>query len=576
MMSQSARIIQRQALAASQLPETFHPVVRRVLANRQITQTQQIDTSLQSLPPPSMMKGMQQAVERLWQALQKQEKIMIVGDFDADGATSVALLMLGLQQLGFAHLQFEVPDRFQYGYGLSEAIVELVARQKPQLIITVDTGIASFAGVDRANQLGIDVLLTDHHLPAEKLPKACAILNPNQPDCCFPSKALAGVGVAFYLLMGLRAFLREQQWFAQSQRAEPNLAQLLDLVALGTVADVVPLDQLNRALVTQGIQRIRAGYTRPGIKSLLNVAGKDIRYLASSDLGFAVGPRLNAAGRLDDMAQGIMLLITESEDLAQDLALSLDEFNQERRVLQQTMQEQADAQIQQLTLDSEHLPMGVCLYNPDWHQGVVGLVASKVKEQLNRPVIAFAQAEQGLLKGSGRSIAGVHLRDVLDAIATQYPDLLDKFGGHAMAAGLTIEQEKLPLFEQAFAQQIQQFDASLFASQIFSDGEVDAQSLNMFVAQQLRDIPWGQSLPEPVFEGVFFIHQAKVLKEKHIKFQLSLTGRLEQSVSAIIFNAEQRHFDLAQAKTAQFFYQMDINSFRGEASLQLIVRDIFA
>lgn len=571
-MKHDFTVRRRQKKQASQLPDTIHPLIRRVLAHRDITQVDQIDFSLQSLPQPFLFKDMQTAVERLYQAYLKQEKIIIVGDYDADGATSVALLVQGLQQMGLQQLVFEVPDRFVYGYGLSGAIVEDIAFHRAQLIITVDTGISSVDGVAKAAELGMDVIITDHHLPADQLPKACAIINPNQPGCDFPSKALAGVGVAFYLLLAVRQYFRQQGVFANL--AEPNLANFLDLVALGTVADVVPLDHLNRILVKQGLARIRAGKMQPGLAALIQVANKDYRYLASTDLAFAIAPRLNAAGRLDDMSQGVMLLLSQSQEMAQELAVLLDDYNKERRLIQQQMQEQAEQQLHKLQLDHQHLPTGLCLYDPAWHEGVVGLIASKLKEKLYQPVIAFAEAEDGSLKGSGRSVAGVHLRDSLDAIAKRYPGLLEKFGGHAMAAGLSLPKEKLQQFSQAFAEQMEQYDKALFSPVLYSDGALSVQDMNLYVAQALRDFPWGAAMPEPLFDGEMVLHRSQIIQDKHIKLQLSLDGKPERAVEAMLFFAEQRHFELLSQPRVHVYFRLDVNFFRGQQSLQLIIEEM--
>lgn len=567
-------IIRRQAHNPSALPDTVHPLIKRVLAHRSITESWQLETSLQKLPDPMLFKGMDKAVERLWRALSAQEKLLVVGDFDADGATSVALLMKGFAVLGFEKLEFVVPDRFRYGYGLSPEIVDDIAPLKPALLVTVDNGIASLEGVARANRYGIDVIITDHHLPAAQLPDALAIVNPNQPDCAFPCKNLAGVGVAFYLLMALRKKLRDEKWFEQTHRAEPNLADFLDLVALGTVADVVPLDEINRILVSQGIKRMRAGRARAGIRQLLQVAGKDYRYLTSSDIGFNLAPRLNAAGRLDDMSQGIMLLLTESDELAQELALMLDDLNRDRRSIEQQMQREAAKLIDEQIAQFDVVPKGVCLFHPEWHQGVVGLVASRTKERLHRPVIAFALAENGELKGSGRSIAGIHLRDVLDAVATKHKGLLNRFGGHAMAAGLTLEREKLPLFQKAFDDELQLLSERLFEQVLETDGELECDAFNLYVAQMLQDIPWGAQLPEPLFEGVFYLHRSSVLAGKHLKFWVSLDGNVEQAYEAILFNAKERHHACMMHPTMQLLYRLSVNVFRGQQSLQLIVEDV--
>lgn len=514
---------------------------------------------------------MQQAVERLYQALSNQEKIIIVGDFDVDGATSVALLMRGLTQIGFAHVHFVVPDRFRLGYGLSKVLVEEIAWQKPQLIVTVDNGIASFEGAAYAKVLGIEVIITDHHLPAEQLPEAVAIVNPNQADCAFPSKALAGVGVAFFLLIALRAFLREQGYFAG--RTEPNLSVFLDLVALGTVADIVPLDYVNRLLVMQGITRIRQGKAQPGILALLQVVGKNHRSLSTMDLGFAVGPRINAAGRLDDMTQGIMLLLTQSTELAQELAQMLDDFNRERRSIEQKMQAQALQFTQNLQLE-DNLPRGVCLFNASWHQGVVGLVASRIKERIHRPVFAFALDEDGELKGSGRSIAGVHLRDVLVSVATKSPGLLGRFGGHAMAAGLSLPKAHLQAFEQTLNHVLQQVEESVFESTLQTDGELQEEDFNLYTAQALRDIPWGAQLPEPLFEGEFYLHRVNVFAERHMRLQMSVHGDILRSYSAILFNCQPEHMFLLQASHARFLYRLAVNDYRAELNLQLIIEQV--
>lgn len=567
-------IHQRQSLVESEFSADFHPLLKSLLLKRGLNSNQQIQHELSQLADPFLMKGMQLAVERLWAALQLQQKIIIVGDFDADGATSSALAILGLKELGFAHVNFVVPNRFEYGYGLSEAIVEELSWQKPDLIITVDNGISSVAGVDKSNALGIDVIVTDHHLPGQQIPAALAIINPNQSGCLFPGKALAGVGVFFHLLMALRKFLREQGWFAQLGRPEPNLANYLDIVALGTVADVVPMDFYNRILVTQGIKRIRAGIMRPGIRQLLQVAEKDYRYLSSVDLGFALAPRLNAAGRLDDMTQGIMLLTTASEDLAFELAKTLDDFNRDRRIIEQQMQIEAIHIVERIMQDIEEIPRGFCLYHPDWHQGVVGLVASRIKEKFHRPVIAFANADNGELKGSGRSIKGIHLRDLLDDIATTHPSLLDKFGGHAMAAGLSLAASSFGDFQKAYIAALDAIeDTALFESMIESDGAVDAKDMNLFTAQLLRDaMPWGQQFPEPVFDGIFYVKSRRALGEKHLKLQLSYLSDSKAAIEAILFNTDANKWMEQPLKKVFVVYKLSVNHYRSEQSLQLMIQ----
>ncbi|HEY9034870.1 MAG TPA: single-stranded-DNA-specific exonuclease RecJ [Pseudomonadales bacterium] len=569
------RIVRRPAPQPARLPADLPPLVRRVLASRGITCAEQLDHGLARLQDPFLIKDMDKAVKRLQQALVARQRIIIVGDYDADGATSTALMMLGLAALGFADVTFEVPDRFVYGYGLSPAIVDSLAWRQPQLLITVDNGISSQAGVARANALGMDVIVTDHHLPGETLPEAIAILNPNQPDCPFPAKTLAGVGVAFHLLMALRRRLRDDNWFAEQGLVEPNLADFLDLVALGTVADVVPLDDYNRILVSQGIRRIRAGNMRPGIRQLLQVAGKNHRLLNSTDLGFVLGPRLNAAGRLDDMSQGIMLLMTDAEDLALELARVLDDFNRDRRQIERQMQQEALGIVEQMSLEEADLPRGLCLFHPDWHQGVVGLVASRLKEKYHRPVIAFAPGEAGELKGSGRSIPGIHLRDVLDSIAASHPGLLDRFGGHAMAAGMTLAQDQLAAFAEAFAGQLADCDGRLFEAVLESDGEVAATDLNLYTASVLRDVlPWGQQMPEPRFDGVFFLHRQRVVAEKHLKMSVSLDGNPALAVDAIWFNADASWLQMPAVDKVHLVYRMQVNDFRGELNLQLLVDSV--
>ena len=415
----------------SQLFSENNPLLARIYAARGISSLESLDRSFASLPSPSLLKGMPEAVDRLYDALIRDEQIVIIGDFDADGATSSALMMLALRDMGFEHLNFLVPNRFDYGYGLTPEIVDLAQQYSPQLIVTVDNGISSNDGVTHAGKLGIEVIITDHHLPGDCLPNATAIINPNQPGCSFPSKSLAGVGVAFYLLSGLRAKLRDKGWFIDKSLSEPNLAHWLDLVALGTVADVVPLDQVNRIFVYQGLLRIRSGHSRPGIQALLQISGKNPQKLMASDLGFAIGPRLNAAGRLDDISLGIQCLLTDNLNEARETAECLDQLNRDRKSIEKGMQSEAIIELDKLSLESQDMPSALCLFQQDWHQGVVGLVASRLKEKYHRPVVAFARSDDGYLKGSCRSISGLHIRDALEALALKDPGLIIKFGGHA-------------------------------------------------------------------------------------------------------------------------------------------------
>jgi len=550
------------------------PLLQRIYQSRGVNSQSALDRQLSCLPPPSLLKDMTEATERLITALKKNQQIVIIGDFDADGATSAALMMLALRAMGFHKLEFLVPNRFDYGYGLTPEIVDLATQYQPQLIVTVDNGISSIEGVAHAASLGIDVIVTDHHLPGQTLPNAWAIINPNQPNCPFPAKNLAGVGVAFYLLSGLRKALRTIDWFGDNSIEEPNMATWLDLVALGTVADVVPLDQINRALVHQGLLRIRSGHCRPGIQALLRIAGKNPQRLVATDLGFAIGPRLNAAGRLDDISLGIQCLLTDDINEAMQTAESLDQLNKDRRSIEQGMQREAMAELDKLTLDSEHLPAALCLFNPDWHQGVVGLVASRLKEKYHRPVVAFARADDGSLKGSSRSIPGLHIRDAMDAVATQNPGLISKFGGHAMAAGLTLEEEKLELFIQAFQRHVDQvLNPDDLNAKMVTDGSLESEQISMHTADLLRESgPWGQQFPEPCFEGVFTIKQQRIVGEKHLKLALNHGSAPHINLDAIYFNMDTQQWPNSLVTQANCVYRLDINEFRGQQKLQLLVQ----
>ena len=550
------------------------PLLQRIYQSRGVNSQSALDRQLSCLPPPSLLKDMTEATERLITALKKNQQIVIIGDFDADGATSAALMMLALRAMGFHKLEFLVPNRFDYGYGLTPEIVDLATQYQPQLIVTVDNGISSIEGVAHAAGLGIDVIVTDHHLPGQTLPNAWAIINPNQPNCPFPAKNLAGVGVAFYLLSGLRKALRIIDWFGDNSIEEPNMATWLDLVALGTVADVVPLDQINRALVHQGLLRIRSGHCRPGIQALLRIAGKNPQRLVATDLGFAIGPRLNAAGRLDDISLGIQCLLTDDINEAMQTAESLDQLNKDRRSIEQGMQREAMAELDKLTLDSEHLPAALCLFNPDWHQGVVGLVASRLKEKYHRPVVAFARADDGSLKGSSRSIPGLHIRDAMDAVATQNPGLISKFGGHAMAAGLTLEEEKLELFIQAFQRHVDQvLNPDDLNAKMVTDGSLESEQISMHTADLLRESgPWGQQFPEPCFEGVFTIKQQRIVGEKHLKLALNHGSAPHINLDAIYFNMDTQQWPNSLVTQANCVYRLDINEFRGQQKLQLLVQ----
>lgn len=556
------------------LASDLHPILARVYAARQVTSPDELQYGLEHLPPVQAMKGIDTAVRLLSEVLRAQGRILVIGDFDADGATSSALAVRALRLMGAAQVDFLVPNRFEYGYGLTPEIVAVAQTRQPDLIITVDNGIASNRGVLAATQAGMRVLITDHHLPGATLPAADAIVNPNQPGDAFPVKTLAGVGVIFYVMLALRAQLRQLGWFAERGIDEPNLAQLLDLVALGTVADVVPLEWTNRILVAQGLARIRQGQCCAGIKALLEVAGRNMASLVAADLGFALGPRLNAAGRLEDMSLGIECLLCDEPQQARALAQRLDQLNRERRLIEADMQAQAVAALEQMQLASEALPNGLCLYNPQWHQGVIGILASRIKEQLHRPVITFAQAGEGMLKGSGRSVAGLHLRDALDAIATRHPALLSKFGGHAMAAGLSIREEDFDVFSQAFAAEVcRHLSADELQGVIHSDGSLPADELNMPLAKLLQDAgPWGHHFPEPCFDDVFEVVSRRVVGTKHLKLALRARG-VKHAIDAIAFNCTDETWP-AKVEEVSVAYRLGINEYQGRRTLQLLVEQI--
>jgi len=548
------------------------PLLTRLYAARGVQSAAELDKGLARLMPYQQLKGMDAAVALLVNALQQQQRILIVGDFDADGATASSVGLLGLRMLGAAHVDYLVPNRFEYGYGLTPEIVAVALQRQPDLLITVDNGISSVDGVAAANAAGLPVLVTDHHLPGAELPAAAAIVNPNQPGCSFPSKALAGVGVIFYVLLALRAKLRELGWFTE-QRAEPNLAELLDLVALGTVADVVSLDANNRILVHQGLARIRAGRARAGLKAVLEVAGREAQRISSTDLGFILGPRLNAAGRLDDMSLGIECLICEDQALARDMAAQLDQLNHDRKAIEQGMQREALAKLKELALDD--LPFGLCLFEPDWHQGVIGILAARLKERYFRPAIAFADAGDGLLKGSARSVAGLHIRDALDAVAAANPGLISKFGGHAMAAGLSLPQENFPAFAAAFDAEVRRLlTADDLTGRLLSDGRLVAEEFNLPLAHALRQAgPWGQHFPEPLFEGKFAIVQQRLVGEKHLKLLLR-TECGTQTLDGIAFNIDRERWPNPNVQQVDLAFKLDVNEFRGRESVQLLISHI--
>ncbi|GFN45081.1 single-stranded-DNA-specific exonuclease RecJ [Candidatus Regiella insecticola] len=574
-MIMKTQLRRRDVQLREYLPQ-LQPLLRRLYVSRGVKETQELERGVRGLLLWQQLAGIDTAVDLLQQTMATGQCIVIVGDFDADGATSTALAVLALRSMGAKNVKYLVPNRFEEGYGLSPMIVERVARQNAALIVTVDNGISSHAGVELAHQKGIRVLVTDHHLPGETLPNADAIINPNLKHCCFPSKSLAGVGVTFYLMLALRARLKNEGWFAVKTLPIPNLAELLDLVALGTVADVVQLDSNNRILVHQGLSRIRAKRCRPGIQALLDVAKRDAKNLVASDLGFFLGPRLNAAGRLDDMSIGVELLLSDDPIAAQILAEELNTLNQERREIEQGMQLEALALCNALEDPDHILPYGIAMYHKKWHQGVVGILASRIKERFHRPVIAFAPAGDGMLKGSGRSIMGLHLRDVLEQLNTQNPGLISKFGGHAMAAGLMLAENKFEEFRQRFADLVAEcLDASQLEGVIWSDGELSIDELSQETAELLREAgPWGQAFPEPIFDGQFRILQQRLVGEQHLKLILQsvLGGPL---LDGIAFNIDTKLWPNSATVAANLAYKLDINEFRGKRKLQLLVQQLW-
>ncbi|HFE32333.1 MAG TPA: single-stranded-DNA-specific exonuclease RecJ [Gammaproteobacteria bacterium] len=561
------------------LPTDLPPLLARLYAARGITDARELDRSLNSLLPFETLSGIADAVDLLQQALDHGQRILIVGDFDADGATSSALGVRALRAMGAAQVDYLVPNRFEYGYGLTPEIVAVAAVRKPDLLITVDNGIASIDGVAAAKALGMRVLVTDHHLPGDALPAADAIVNPNRPGDAFAAKGTAGVGVIFYVMLALRARLRETGWFTEQGIDVPNLAELLDLVALGTVADVVPLEHNNRILVAQGLARIRRGQCCPGISALIRVAKRNPQQLVAADLGFALGPRLNAAGRLEDMALGIECLLADDPDAALLLAQRLDELNRERRDIEAEMKAEAMVILDAMTIASRmaedaELPVGLCLFEPHWHPGVIGILASRVKDRLHRPVIVFAESGEDEIKGSARSVPGLHIRDALDAVAKRHPDLLSKFGGHAMAAGLSLARADLDRFSQAFDEEVRRhLGAEDLRHEILSDGELSAAELNLPLAESLRAAgPWGQGFSEPLFDGVFDIVKRRIVGENHLKLVLRLPGS-EQIIDAIAFNTLDDDWPTGTTQV-ELAYRLDVNEYNGRRSVQLMVEHI--
>jgi len=568
------RIVRRERVAVPpELTESgIPPLLARIYAARHIESSSELNYGLDQLLPVDELKGLDAALTLLLDALQQQWSILIVGDFDADGATSTAVAVRALRLMGAAQVDFLVPNRFEYGYGLTPEIVAVAAAMKPDLIVTVDNGISSLQGVAAAKERGIRVLVTDHHLPGSELPQADAIINPNQPGDSFPSKNLAGVGVIFYLMLALRKRLRETGWFENQGIREPNLATLLDLVALGTVADVVPLDRNNRILVAQGLARIRAGKGCSAIQALIEVGKRQPSRLVAGDLGFAIGPRLNAAGRMDDMSLGIKALLSDDPTEARSIAAELDQLNQERRSTEEAMRDEAMADLDRMELDDEaEMPFGLCLYNGDWHQGVIGILASRIKDRVHRPVVVFTNDGEEGIKGSARSIPGLHIRDAFDAVAAHHPGLLTKFGGHAMAAGLSLKRDDFKTFSEAFDREVRaQLSSEDLESIVHSDGELVESEAVLELAEQLRfQTPWGQSFPEPIFDGEFEVAQQRIVGERHLKLVLRWPGS-RQTVDAIAFNVEPHWLD-SRLDRLHIAYRIDVNEWRGVRSLQLMV-----
>jgi single-stranded-DNA-specific exonuclease len=574
------QIVRRLHVNDNHLPDHLHPLIKQIYASRGIENKSELELKVSQLCAIESLKGINQGCQVLYQALIENKNIAIIGDFDADGATSTALMMEALRLFGSDNYQFLVPNRFLYGYGLTPEIVEIAAKQGAELLITVDNGISCVAGVAKAKSLGLGVIVTDHHLPGMTLPDADAIINPNQVGCNFPSKALAGVGVAFYFMMAMRKYLREKNWFIEKNIPEPNIAQLLDLVALGTVADVVSLDNNNRILVEQGLKRIRAGVTRPGIQALLEIAGKDQKKIVASDFGFALGPRINAAGRLDDMSYGINCLLAKDLASARVMAADLDDLNKSRREIEQGMQQEAEQVLKSLNFSDHNLPHAISLFQKDWHQGVIGIVAGRLKEKFHRPSIVFAGTSDDLsldkpekiseIKGSARSIPGLHIRDLLEHIDTQHPNIIIKFGGHAMAAGLSIAEENFERFQLLFNQYAELWLSSDdLKGTLSSDGELPANQMTLSFAQLLRDSgPWGQNFIEPLFDDKFTLVQQRIVGQKHLKLVVEKEG---QVFDAIAFNVDLNRWPDHQTQQVHLAYRLDINEFRGKQSVQFIV-----
>ena len=555
--------------------DQFSPPVWTILAGRGVSSFAETDYKLSRMLPVDAIRNLPEAAQLLAATIQQKKQILIFGDYDADGATSTALCVRALTLMGHHNVSYLMPDRFINGYGLSVSIAHKIAEAKPDCVITVDNGIASIDGIALLRAQNIDVIVTDHHLPADELPNANVIINQNAWPGETVGKNLAGVGVSFYLMLGIRKALREIDWFNQ-QRIEPNLASCLDLVAIGTVADLVPLDFHNRLLVNEGLRRMRAGHCSAGIQSLIEISNKQLTHVTSTDIGFSIAPKINAAGRLEDMTSGVQCLLADDQMSADGLANQLNDINQLRKDIQQTMADEAQLQMAKLSEPELHASVGIVLFQKGWHEGIVGIVASKVKEKYHRPCIVFAEAEDGVLKGSGRSISGVHLRDILDVVDKRYPGIILKFGGHAMAAGLSLKADAFDLFSTAFQTVISDLvDPACFTDSIECDGLLDSQYLTIDFAKTIQNLtPWGQRFPSPSFVGEFEVTDSKILAQKHIKFELkqdsaSSINRLE----AIAFFQPAEVLE-ANHDNIHIHYELNINHFRNRESLQLLIRDI--
>ena len=568
------KIINRDVPDGINLPDSIHPVLKRIYASRNIKSSEDLDYSLGSLIPYEELDGIDDAVILLQEMITQKKRILIVADFDADGATSCALAIRGLTAMGAEDVIYVVPNRFEHGYGLSPKIVDVALDHDPDLIVTVDNGISSISGVEHAKKNGIKVLITDHHLPGDKLPSADVIVNPQLKENKFPSKNLAGVGVIFYILLALRAKLKAENWFDEKNIKYPNLANLLDLVALGTISDLVPLDKNNRTMVAHGLKLMRQNKSKAGILAILNQSGRQLSTLTSGDLSFAIAPRLNAAGRLTDMSLGIECLLTDDKENATEMAKKLNQLNIERRQIQDNMEEQAFTEFEKYLQDtSKKIPHGICIYNQNWHQGVVGILAAKIKEKFNRPVIVFAQECQGILKGSARSITELHIKDVFDEIARLYPELILTFGGHAMAAGLTIEESQFDRFSDAFNKVVDRYISSdSLEDQCLTDGELSGDDFSLPLALAIQNAgPWGQSFPEPIFVGQFKILDKRVVGENHLK--LKLQSRNNNTLDAIAFNMTDDDWP-SKLEQITSTYRLGINNYRGHSQVQLFIEHI--